>query len=96
MKFRAIFENYEKDQKKKTDVFQFGGAAESRKFLRAAEGGNFGAAEGGKISKFSLKFRAIFENSEKDQKKTDVFEFGKAAESRKILRAAEGGNFRGR
>ena len=32
-----------------------------------------GAAEGGKFQNFSLKFRAIFENHEKDQKKTDVF-----------------------
>ena len=40
LKFRAIFENYEKEQKKKR--FQFGWGA---------EGGNFGAAEGGKISK---------------------------------------------
>ena len=41
--------------------------------LGPAEGGNFGAAECGKFSNFSLKFRAFFENFEKEQKKTDVF-----------------------
>ena len=63
MKFRAISENFEKEQKKKTDVFKLVGplkvekfgAAEGEKILGplkvenfgAAEGGNFGAAEGG-------------------------------------------------
>ena len=41
LKFRAIFQNFEKDQKKKR--FQFGGAAEGRKF---------GAVEDGKFQNF--------------------------------------------
>ena len=32
-----------------------------------------GAAEGGKFQKISLKFRAIFENYEKEQKKKKKF-----------------------
>ena len=83
MKFRAIFENFEKEQKK-TDVFNLVGPLKVENF-GAAEGGNFGAAEGGnfgaaecgnfgaaecgKISNFYLKFREFFENFEKEQKK---------------------------
>ena len=51
---------------------------------------NFGAAEGGKFLEIQGDFLKIMR---KTKKKTDVFQFDGAAESRKILRAAEGGNF---
>ena len=48
LKFRAIFENFEKEQKKNRR-FQFGGAAEGGKFWGPLKVENFGAVENGKF-----------------------------------------------